>query len=67
MDSQKNTSTRKQIQPRVKVWLESGGQHVFGLGISEILKAVESAGSIKAAAELQGKSYRHVWSRIKIA
>ncbi len=81
-DSRKNGPTRKQIHPRVKVWLETvgqetdarendvrkrGGQYVFGLGISDILKAVESSGSIKAAAELLGKSYRHVWSRIKEA
>ena len=76
-DSRKNGPTRKQIQPRVKVWLETvgqenggrerGGQYVFGLGISDILKAVESSGSIKAAAELLGKSYRHVWSRVKEA
>ncbi len=40
-------------------------QYVFGFGISEILKAVDASGSIKAAAELLGKSYRHVWARIK--
>ncbi len=71
-DSRKNGPTQKQIQPRVKVWLETvgqenGGQYIFGLGISDILKAVESSGSIKAAAELLGKSYRHVWSRLKEA
>jgi len=86
-DSEKSGSTRKQIRPRVKVWLEtydpqsdgrknsgqksatrkSSGQYVFGLGISEILKAVESRGSIKAAAGQLGKSYRHVWSRVKEA
>jgi len=43
------------------------GQYVFGFGISEILKAVQQSGSIKAAAESLGKSYRHVWARIKKA
>ena len=81
-DSRKNVSSRKKIRPRVKVWLEtydgqsdgqatvgrkSDGRYVFGLGISEILKAVGSSGSIKAAAELLGKNYRHVWSRVKEA
>ncbi|MBN2291849.1 MAG: LysR family transcriptional regulator [Pirellulales bacterium] len=76
-DSQQNHPTPKQIQPRVKVWLEtvgqatddsgSGGQYVFGLGISQILKAIDSSGSIKAAAEKLGKSYRHIWSRVKEA
>jgi molybdate transport system regulatory protein len=55
------------MEARVKVWLEKDGQYVFGFGLSEILKAVEAAGSIKAAADLLGKSYRHVWGRIKKA
>jgi molybdate transport system regulatory protein len=55
------------IEARVKVWLEKDGQYVFGFGLSEILKAVRTAGSMKAAAKLLGKSYRHVWARIKEA
>jgi molybdate transport system regulatory protein len=51
----------------VKVWLEVDGRYVFGFGLSEILKAVDATGSIKAAADRLGKSYRHVWSRIKEA
>lgn len=54
-----------EIVPRTKIWLERDGEYVFGLGICEILKAVERAGSIKGAAEIVGKSYRHIWSRIK--
>jgi molybdate transport system regulatory protein len=65
--SRRKPSKSRQIQPRVKVWLERGGQYVFGFGISQILKAVEAAGSIKGAAERLGKSYRHVWARIKEA
>jgi molybdate transport system regulatory protein len=49
------------------VWLELDGEYVFGYGLSEILKAVEAAGSIKGAAESLGKSYRYVWGRIKKA
>ena len=55
------------VVPRVKVWLETDGEYVFGRGISDILKAVDEAGSMKAGAERIGKSYRHVWSRIKEA
>lgn len=55
------------IAVRAKVWLESDGKYVFGLGISNILKAVDQAGSIKAAAAIVGKSYRHIWTRIKQA
>ena len=58
---------RKAIRPCLKVWLEMDGQYVFGFGLSEILKAVQTTGSIKAAADRLGKSYRYVWGRIKKA
>lgn len=60
-------SRRPRIEPRLKVWLELDGQYVFGHGLSRILHAVQAAGSMKQAAEQLGKSYRHVWSRIKEA
>jgi molybdate transport system regulatory protein len=47
------------------VWLESNGGYAFGFGMSEILQAVERAGSIKQAARDLGKSYRYIWGRIK--
>lgn len=53
--------------PRVKVWLEAEGRYAFGFGLCEILRAVDRAGSIKQAAADLGKSYRHVWGRIKEA
>ena len=65
--SRGNSGGRRQVTARVKVWLEKDGQYVFGFGLSEILKAVEAAGSIKAAADQLDKSYRHVWGRIKEA
>jgi molybdate transport system regulatory protein len=56
------------LLPRAKVWLETeDGRYAFGLGISQILQAVDRAGSIKQAAAEMGKSYRHVWARIKEA
>jgi len=55
------------MKARAKVWLEVDDEYAFGYGISEILKAVERAGSIKAAAAELGKSYRYVWGRIKKA
>jgi len=42
-------------------------RYAFGLGIAEILQAVAQAGSIKRAAAQLGKSYRHVWGRVKAA
>jgi molybdate transport system regulatory protein len=58
---------RASLTPRVKVWLETEGRYAFGFGISEILQAVDGAGSIKRAAADLGKSYRYVWGRIKEA
>jgi molybdate transport system regulatory protein len=55
------------LTPRVKVWLEVGGEFALGMGICEILQAIERAGSIKHAAAELGKSYRHIWARIKNA
>jgi len=65
--AQRDPADRKRMKARVKVWLEIDGRYVFGFGLSEILKAVEAAGSIKGAAESLGKSYRYVWGRIKKA
>ena len=55
------------LQPRIKIWFESGGEYAFGFGLCEILHAVREQGSIKIAAESIGRSYRHVWGRIKEA
>jgi molybdate transport system regulatory protein len=63
----RNSDLTDRVTPRAKVWLEVNSQYVFGLGISEILKAIEHTGSIKAAAQEVGKSYRHVWDKIKQA
>jgi molybdate transport system regulatory protein len=58
---------RLSLTPRVKVWLEARGSYAFGLGISDILRAVGRAGSIKQAAADLGLSYRYVWARVKEA
>jgi molybdate transport system regulatory protein len=55
------------LTPRVKVWLETDGRYAFGLGIAEILDAIDRVGSIKQAAAELGKSYRYVWGRLKKA
>jgi molybdate transport system regulatory protein len=53
--------------PHVKVWLEANGRYAFGPGLSDILQAVDRAGSIKHAPRHVHKSYRHVWQRIQEA
>lgn len=55
------------LQPRIKIWFESGGEYAFGYGLCEILNAVREQGSIKIASEKIGRSYRHVWGKIKEA
>lgn len=55
------------VRPRVKLWLESGGESVFCRGLCDILRAVDETGSIKHAAAEVGRSYRFVWSRLKEA
>jgi molybdate transport repressor ModE-like protein len=55
------------LQPRVKVWLEKDGGSGFCQGMCRILQAIEETGSIKHAAAEMGKSYRHIWGRIKAA
>lgn len=55
------------IHPRVRIWFENDEGWGFGLGLVEILQAVDRTGSIKNAAVDLGRSYRHVWSRIKEA
>lgn len=53
------------IAPRAKIWFEANGENVFCRGLADVLDAVERTHSIKAAAEEVGRSYRHIWARIK--
>lgn len=53
------------VRPRVKLWLELRGEHVFCSQMCGILQAIEQTNSIKAAAEQIGLSYRHVWGMLK--
>lgn len=58
---------RRTFVPRAKVWLELDGEYVCGHGLCQILSAIAETGSIKEASAKLGKSYRHVWSRVKEA
>jgi len=53
------------VHLRLKLWVEIGGEYVFGRGIRDILQAVGQTGSIKHAARKVGKSYRFVWAKVK--
>ena len=65
--AKKKRQLGSRVIPRAKVWLEVDGRYVFGRGMSDILKAVDETGSIKAAASQLGKSYRYVWAKVKEA
>ena len=53
------------LKARVKVWYEGPAGYSFGYGLIAILQAIEETGSFKSAAENLGRSYRHIWDRVK--
>ena len=50
---------------RMHLWFETEEGVLFGLGRLQLLKYVEEYGSLKAAAEALGMSYRGAWGKIK--
>ena len=50
---------------RLHLWMESGGGTVFGMGRLQLLERIETCGSLKAAAEDLGMSYRAAWGKLK--
>jgi len=53
---------------RTSIWIEDGdGKVVYGLGRHRILQAIRDSGSIKAAAERLGISYRGLWGRLRLS
>lgn len=51
---------------RVSVWVEDANNKLlFGEGRLQILEAVAAHGSLSAAAEALGMSYRGLWARIR--
>ena len=63
----KSKNASPALRFRAKIWLEVAGDSVFCHGLRQMLLAVETTGSIKAAAAQIGRSYRFVWARIKSA
>lgn len=54
------------MYPRAKFWLErSDGAYIMGPRTLRLLLAIESTGSLKAAAREAGFSYRAAWSRLR--
>ncbi|MFO7899752.1 MAG: LysR family transcriptional regulator [Planctomycetota bacterium] len=52
------------LKARCRVWVEKAGRPVFGDGRAELLGRIDETGSIRAAAEQMGMSYRHAWSHL---
>ncbi len=60
------SASKKPMQLRVSVWLEDAdGGLLFGDGRLQILEAIAKSGSLSAAAETLGMSYRGLWARIR--
>ena len=56
------------LKPKIKLWLNGEGvEGVFGDGKWRLLKGIESTGSLRAASERLGISYRKAWGDLKKA
>lgn len=56
------------LHPRFKLWFSTPeAEGVFGDGKWRLLKAIDQHGSLKAAAETLGMSYRKAWGDLKKA
>lgn len=53
------------LQIRSKVWLEIDGQPFLGGGRLRLLRAIADTGSINAASQQLGISYRKAWSQLQ--
>jgi molybdate transport system regulatory protein len=55
----------KTLKPRYKLWLETEGGYLFGLGAFDLLQAIQASGSLSAAVKTLKMSYRYAWGIIK--
>jgi molybdate transport system regulatory protein len=58
-------SDMSKLNPRVKLWIQSGKEPIAGEGKIELLLAIEKDKSLNRAARKFGMSYRHAWGVIK--
>jgi len=55
----------KSIRIRSKVWFEVDGHPLLGDGRERLLLAIAETGSLNAAAQALGISYRKAWAQLK--
>ncbi|HIJ64719.1 MAG TPA: LysR family transcriptional regulator [Candidatus Hydrogenedentes bacterium] len=61
-------TNRRELEPKFKLWISSqDAQGVFGDGKWRLLKTIQQTGSLKAAAERLGISYRKAWGDLQKA
>ncbi len=61
-------SSKNDVFLRYKLWLSAvSGEGIIGEGQYSLLRAIQGKGSLKAAAEELGTSYRKAWGDIKKA
>jgi molybdate transport system regulatory protein len=53
------------VQPRLKLWVEDDGRLLLSDFRVGLLQAVHETGSVSAAAQRHGLSYRRAWGKIK--
>ena len=52
---------------KLKIWLERNGKSVLGMGRLDLLKAIDTEGSISKAAKRLNISFRRAWSSLESA
>lgn len=55
----------RKINVGVKLWLEVDGLPLLGSGRLDLLREIESEGSLRAATDKLRISYRHAWGQVK--
>lgn len=57
----------QELRPRVKLWLETPEGQGIGPGLRELMRGIQSQGTLRDAARLERMSYRHAWSLLREA
>ncbi len=55
----------KGVRVRSKIWLEVDGKPLLGSGRERLLRAIDTEGSLNAAAAELGISYRKAWAQLQ--